>query len=146
MEGWTRCSDKLPQVIAKLASLVRRGLMDGCTCGCRGDFFLTTKGRERLLGLDPMDVGSSPPMGENEDFLRDAYARAAAMGRQADHEERSRAVMDRRCPDCHAELEVQEVRWRGPFTPVTILRCTDCRDWYFNEPSGCGGGASHRQQ
>lgn len=27
-------------VLAKLASLVRRGVIDGCTCGCRGDFEL----------------------------------------------------------------------------------------------------------
>lgn len=25
-------------VLAKLRSLVKRGLLDGCTCGCRGDF------------------------------------------------------------------------------------------------------------
>lgn len=25
-------------VLAKLASLVRRGVLDGCACGCRGDF------------------------------------------------------------------------------------------------------------
>jgi hypothetical protein len=28
-----------PKVVkAKLASLVKRGLLDGCACGCRGDF------------------------------------------------------------------------------------------------------------
>lgn len=25
-------------VNAKCASMIRRGLLDGCTCGCRGDF------------------------------------------------------------------------------------------------------------
>jgi hypothetical protein len=25
-------------VLAKLRSMVRRGLIDGCACGCRGDF------------------------------------------------------------------------------------------------------------
>lgn len=25
-------------VMAKLRSMIRRGLMDGCACGCRGDF------------------------------------------------------------------------------------------------------------
>lgn len=29
---------------AKLAKLIKRGLMDGCTCGCRGDFELTEAG------------------------------------------------------------------------------------------------------
>lgn len=27
-------------VVAKLKALKRRGLVDGCTCGCRGDFTL----------------------------------------------------------------------------------------------------------
>lgn len=26
--------------LAKMSSLIRRGLIDGCTCGCRGDFRL----------------------------------------------------------------------------------------------------------
>lgn len=30
--------------LAKMRSLCDRGLVDGCTCGCRGDFFLTQKG------------------------------------------------------------------------------------------------------
>lgn len=30
------CPDKL--VLAKMRSLVRRGLVEGCPCGCRGDF------------------------------------------------------------------------------------------------------------
>jgi hypothetical protein len=30
-----------PKVLrAKLSKLVKRGLLDGCTCGCRGDFRL----------------------------------------------------------------------------------------------------------
>jgi hypothetical protein len=31
--------------LAKMGMLMRRGLVDGCTCGCRGDFELTDKGR-----------------------------------------------------------------------------------------------------
>jgi len=27
-------------ILAKCKSLIRRGKMHGCTCGCRGDFFL----------------------------------------------------------------------------------------------------------
>ncbi len=38
---------------AKLEKLIRRGLMDGCTCGCRGDYELTDKGREMLGVLPP---------------------------------------------------------------------------------------------
>lgn len=35
-------------VRAKMDSLIRRKLVDGCTCGCRGDFKLTDAGREAL--------------------------------------------------------------------------------------------------
>mgnify|MGYP001557831307 FL=1 len=35
-------------MLAKCASLIRRGLIDGCACGCRGDFRITEKGRELL--------------------------------------------------------------------------------------------------
>lgn len=31
-------------MLAKMAMLIRRGLVDGCTCGCRGDFEITDKG------------------------------------------------------------------------------------------------------
>lgn len=36
-------------VRAKLAALVRRGLVSGCACGCRGDFHLLTAGKTALL-------------------------------------------------------------------------------------------------
>lgn len=31
-------------VRAKMKSLIRRGLVEGCTCGCRGDYEITSKG------------------------------------------------------------------------------------------------------
>lgn len=31
---------------AKTATLIRRGMLTGCPCGCRGDYELTDKGRE----------------------------------------------------------------------------------------------------
>lgn len=31
-------------VVAKMASLIRRGLSGGCECGCRGDYEITDKG------------------------------------------------------------------------------------------------------
>ena len=34
--------------LAKMRMLMKRGLVDGCGCGCRGDFVLTDKGREFL--------------------------------------------------------------------------------------------------
>lgn len=44
--------DKL--VRAKMRSLIRRGLVSGCACGCRGDFELTPKGRE-YVAAHPKD-------------------------------------------------------------------------------------------
>ena len=35
-------------VRAKMGGLIRRGLVGGCDCGCRGDFFITQKGLELL--------------------------------------------------------------------------------------------------
>ncbi len=35
-------------VRAKLRGLVKRGLLTGCACGCRGDFEVTAKGKEML--------------------------------------------------------------------------------------------------
>lgn len=36
-------SEKL--IIAKMRILEKRGLITGCTCGCRGDFEITEKGK-----------------------------------------------------------------------------------------------------
>jgi predicted NBD/HSP70 family sugar kinase len=33
---------------AKMTMLMRRGLVEGCGCGCRGDWELTSKGRATL--------------------------------------------------------------------------------------------------
>jgi hypothetical protein len=35
-------------VLGKMRMLMRRGLVEGCGCGCRGDFELTDKGRAAL--------------------------------------------------------------------------------------------------
>ena len=45
LANWMDIADRLPEyppkvVIAKCRSLIKRGLMHGCTCGCRGDFYL----------------------------------------------------------------------------------------------------------
>lgn len=34
--------------VAKMGQLIHRGLVDGCCCGCRGDFEVTEKGRASL--------------------------------------------------------------------------------------------------
>lgn len=46
-------------VLAKAAALIKRKLMTGCTCGCRGDFELTAAGEERIA--KPPPPASSPP-------------------------------------------------------------------------------------
>lgn len=38
--------DKL--VLAKMRNLHKRGLIRGCTCGCRGDYVITAKGAELI--------------------------------------------------------------------------------------------------
>ncbi len=61
MAPWTRSRNVMEAMphgisrklaIAKMGMLIRRGLADGCTCGCRGDFSITDKGREHLAKLD----------------------------------------------------------------------------------------------
>ncbi len=37
-------SEKL--ILAKMKQLIKRGLVEGCACGCRGDFEITTKGEQ----------------------------------------------------------------------------------------------------
>jgi len=43
MPDWV--CDKL--ALSKMRNLMSKGLVDGCDCGCRGDFTLTMKGIER---------------------------------------------------------------------------------------------------
>ena len=35
-------------VQAKMAQMIKKGLVSGCACGCRGDFTITEKGRKTL--------------------------------------------------------------------------------------------------
>ena len=35
-------------VLAKMRQLIRRGAVEGCPCGCRGDFEITDKGRAEI--------------------------------------------------------------------------------------------------
>lgn len=34
--------------LAKMRMMIRRGVVDGCPCGCRGDFVITEKGLAEL--------------------------------------------------------------------------------------------------
>jgi hypothetical protein len=64
-ERWTMFSDlceglsAVPAKVlrAKLAKLIKQGLLDGCACGCRGDFELTTAGAERIGVTLPWSAG-----------------------------------------------------------------------------------------
>jgi hypothetical protein len=40
--------------LAKMKAMVRKGLVDGCPCGCRGDFEITDMGRA-ALGQSPLE-------------------------------------------------------------------------------------------
>lgn len=35
-------------VLAKMRQMIRRGVIDGCSCGCRGDFEITSKGMAEI--------------------------------------------------------------------------------------------------
>ena len=37
-------------VLAKMRQLIHRGVVEGCACGCRGDFEITEKGIAELRG------------------------------------------------------------------------------------------------
>lgn len=36
-------------ILAKMSNMIRKGLLDGCPCGCRGDYELAEKGKMWLL-------------------------------------------------------------------------------------------------
>ena len=62
-EGWNEGDFGMPSVrpafpasapdsliLAKMRRLIARGLVDGCTCGCRGDFEITEAGQRYMEG------------------------------------------------------------------------------------------------
>ena len=40
-------------VLAKMGSLIKRQLVSGCACGCRGDFRISPKGIATLVVMKP---------------------------------------------------------------------------------------------
>jgi hypothetical protein len=42
-------------VLAKMRQMIKKGLVNGCPCGCRGDFHLTQKGKDYLKLLTSGD-------------------------------------------------------------------------------------------
>jgi hypothetical protein len=49
-------------VLAKMSMLIRRGVVDGCPCGCRGDFVITEKGLAEISSpnVEPIHPESNP--------------------------------------------------------------------------------------
>lgn len=50
------CPPKL--VLAKMKSLIKRGFVDGCMCGCGGDFCITNRGKAHLMLTSPIQIRS----------------------------------------------------------------------------------------
>lgn len=46
--------------LAKMRMMIRRGVVDGCPCGCRGDFVITEKG---LAKISSQNTPSQPTEG-----------------------------------------------------------------------------------
>lgn len=57
--------------LAKMRQLIKRGLVEGCPCGCRGDFELTPRGAEFV----------KEHHAQSEEQSRSGHGRAAANGR-----------------------------------------------------------------
>lgn len=53
--GFPELPDNL--VRAKMKSLMQKGLIDGCSCGCRGDYEIISGGIE---WLEKQNVGNKP--------------------------------------------------------------------------------------
>lgn len=55
---WHAIPQEVPYKVglAAMANLIKRGLVSGCACGCRGDFELTVKGRELLKLHEPQKI------------------------------------------------------------------------------------------
>ena len=55
---WHAIPKEVPYKVgrAAMANLIKRGLVNGCTCGCRGDFEITDKGREVLELNKPQSI------------------------------------------------------------------------------------------
>jgi len=47
-------------VLGKMRMLIRRGLVTGCNCGCRGDFEITSKGEALLESQRSLQECSGP--------------------------------------------------------------------------------------
>lgn len=65
-------TDVPPKLVrAKMGQMIRRGVVDGCACGCHGSFKITQKGRDelalilkRVVGIFPLSPESMKIMSE----------------------------------------------------------------------------------
>lgn len=55
---WTIMLPVIPMCVMKqkFENMVRKGLIDGCYCGCRGDFIITQRGRQRIALLEEVQA------------------------------------------------------------------------------------------
>lgn len=72
--------DKLAR--AKMGQMIRRGVVDGCACGCSGGFHITQKGRDELAlipkrvpGILPLSPEAMRILGEKQPPLGTTAAR-----------------------------------------------------------------------
>lgn len=67
--------DKLQ--LSKMRNLIKRGLVAGCDCGCRGDFEITNKGLARINALRSLAMICPTTPDEERDFVRNFVTRIA---------------------------------------------------------------------
>ena len=48
-------------IVAKMGQMIKKGIVDGCPCGCRGDYVITEKGKALL---------AAPPLSEKHEKER----------------------------------------------------------------------------
>jgi hypothetical protein len=54
LPAFPACPEKL--VLAKMGSLIRRKWVDGCACGCRGDFVITPAGLAEIARAEAVEA------------------------------------------------------------------------------------------
>lgn len=52
-------------ILAKMGMMIRRKVVAGCSCGCRGDFVITEKGQAWLEAEKEKDIQREPLLGNN---------------------------------------------------------------------------------
>lgn len=141
--------DKL--VLAKMRKLIGKGLLDGCACGCRGDFVVTMKGCEvigrpkharfpwRSTMLTQLDLLPSPqhdPGGKSRSRLLPGVNGDAEFCGPNDC---YRPVLRRWRGDAFPERFVLFVGMNPSTAEATFNDPTIAREWSFTEAWGYSG-------